>query len=219
MKSAILENGETYYTYLDKVFKAIDNEQIRYNWLITERDCYPSDSTFRELFSQEYIWLTGQELTAIIAAERFSFVWGVFSGFKPEIPLNEVLQYDLPYANGYTGFWLDDVGIQHPLADIEIVAWDSSLTLFISKDDELADKFLQAFPLSEDLSAKNTRENRQVAHIEELLLIEAEKRKLPIDERLLRNKYEIWHVLYYRNERTIEDAEILKSIKDILNRI
>ncbi len=219
MKSAILEKGEAYYTFLNKVFKAIDNEQLKYNWLITGYECYPSNSTFRELFSQEYVWLTGQELSDIIGAEKFQFVWGVFSGFKPEIPLNEVLQHDMPYADGYTGFWLDDVGIQHPLADIEIVAFDSSLTLFISKHDELADKFLHALPLSEDLSAQNIRQNRQVAHIEELLLTEAKRRKLLLDEKLLRKKYEIWHGLYYRNERTIEDAEILKSIKDILNRM
>ncbi len=35
MKSAILEKGEAYYTYLDKVFKAIDNEQLKCNWLTT----------------------------------------------------------------------------------------------------------------------------------------------------------------------------------------
>ena len=139
MKSAILEKGEAYYTFLDKVFKAINNEQFNYNWLITGYECYPNDSMYQELFSQEYVWLTGQELTDIIAAENFQFIWGVFSVFKPVITLTEALQHSFPYAEGYTGFWLDDVGIQHPLADIEIVAYDSSLTLFISKHDELVD--------------------------------------------------------------------------------
>ena len=73
--------------------------------------------------------------------------------------------------------------------------------------------------MSEDLSAQNIRQNRQIAYIEELLLIEAKKRELLLDEKLLRKKYEIWHGLYYQNERSIEDAQILKTIKDILNRM
>lgn len=56
---------------------------------------------------------------------------------------------------------IDNVGIQHPLAEVEIVAWDSSLTLLISKDDNLVQRFRDYFPLSEDLSALNTMNNRK----------------------------------------------------------
>jgi hypothetical protein len=35
------------------------------------------------------------------------------------------------------------------------VAWDSSCTLFISKDDVLVDKFRSVFPLSIDLELHN----------------------------------------------------------------
>ncbi len=58
---------------------------------------------------------------------------GVLSGFKREIPLQEVLSYGLPYADSYDGFWKNPVSIQHPLAELEIVAWDSTLTLLISR--------------------------------------------------------------------------------------
>ena len=34
---------------------------------------------------------------------------------------------------GYDGFWKNPVSIQHPLAELEIVAWDSTLTLLISR--------------------------------------------------------------------------------------
>lgn len=69
--------------------------------------------------------------------------------------LDEVKKYDLPYADGYEGFWQENVSIQHPLATIEIVAWDSTCTLFISKDDKLADNFRRVFLMSVDLAMYN----------------------------------------------------------------
>ena len=48
--------------------------------------------------------------------------------------------------------------MQHPLAQIEIVAFDSSLTLFLSKENTSVDQFRQAFPQSEDLREYNERD-------------------------------------------------------------
>jgi hypothetical protein len=161
VKSAILQKGEHFYTHMGKIFKAIENGQLKYNWLITDFECYPLDKSINEIFTPEYVWLTGEQLTEIIRKEDFQFIWGVFSGFPSEVTLEEVLKFDLPFADGYKGFWVDEVGIQHPLAQIEIVAWDSSLTLLISRDDSLVQKFRNNLPLSEDLSALNTENNRQ----------------------------------------------------------
>lgn len=161
VRSVILKKGEHYYTDMAKVFNAIENEQLKYNWLITDCVCYPYDKKIKEKFSKEFIWISGEQLTEIISKDDFQFIWGVFSGFTPEVTLEEALRYDLPFADGYKGFWVNNVGIQHPLADVEIVAWDSSLTLLISKDEKLIEKFCRNFPLSEDLSALNTRNNRK----------------------------------------------------------
>ena len=54
---------------------------------------------------------------------------------------------------------MEQSGIQHPLAEIEIVAWDSSCTLFMSKNEGLAEAFMEAFPMSEDLERYNLRED------------------------------------------------------------
>lgn len=161
MRSSILEKGEQYYTHMAKVFNSIENEQLKYNWLITNCECYPQDEELYELFSKEYIWISGEQLTEIINKNDFQFIWGVFSGFSKEVLLEDILKYKLPFADGYKGFWIDHVGIQHPLAEVEIVAWDSSLTLLISKDVNLVQRFRDYFPLSEDLSALNTRNNRK----------------------------------------------------------
>lgn len=54
--------------------------------------------------------------------EDFQWIWGVLSGFEKHIELDDVLRSELPYADGYAGFWKNPVTIQHPLADVEIVA-------------------------------------------------------------------------------------------------
>lgn len=94
-------------------------------------------------------------MTNIIKKYDFQWIWAVFSGFDKNITLEEVKKYDLPCADGYRGFWNENVSMQHPLATVEMVAWDSSSTLFISKDDLLVDKFRSAFPLSVDLEMQN----------------------------------------------------------------
>ena len=78
--------------------------------------------------------LSGKELTEMVNQEDFQWIWAVLSGFDKGIELSEVLKYDLPYADGYTGFWNYPLTLQHPLSKIEIVPWDSSLTLILSED-------------------------------------------------------------------------------------
>ena len=71
--------------------------------------------------------------------------------------LDVVLQSELPYAGDYTGFWQNPVGIQHPLAVMEIVPWDSSLVLFIANDRTVTDIFISHFPLAENLEKYNEK--------------------------------------------------------------
>lgn len=155
MKGAILDKGEKYYTYMSKVFTAIKDEQLKYNWLITDCICYPENANYAEILSKEYTWLTGEELTCMIQIEDFQWIWAVLSGFPPNVTLGEVLKHKLPYADGYRGFWEPTFNIQHPLADIEIVPWDSSLVLAISRNDIIIDNFMDYFPLAQNLSMYN----------------------------------------------------------------
>ncbi len=148
---AINEKGEKYYTYLKKVFDAIGNRQKEYNWLITDCECYPNNKKFKELLNKEYCWLSGEELTEMVNQEDFTWIWAVLSGFDKSIELSDVLKYDLPYANGYAGFWEKPLTLQHPLSKIEIVPWDSSLTLVLSEEKEIVDSFMESFPYSERL--------------------------------------------------------------------
>jgi hypothetical protein len=157
MYGAIINKGEQYYTDLYKVFNAINNVQKNYNWLITDCVCYPSTKQFAEILYNEYCWLSGSELTRIVEKENFQWIWAVLSGFDKSITLDEVLEYPLPYADEYTGFWENPISIQHPLATVEIIPWDSSLTLIISRERKIVDDFKESFPLSEDLNYYNKK--------------------------------------------------------------
>lgn len=152
---AILEKGEPFYTSMNRVFQAIENAQTEYNWLITDCECCPKSPDINALLSQNYCWLSGCELTSIVHQEDFQWIWAALSGFRPDIPLAEILKYPLPCSVDYNGFWKNPLSIQHPLAEVEIVPWDSTSTFIYSKRKEIVDSFRTHFPLSEDMAVYN----------------------------------------------------------------
>ena len=151
---AIDEKSVDGYTLMGRVFDAIQNKQMEYNWLITNVECL-IDQIAECFMDNDYCWLTGEELTKIVREDDGQWIWAVLSGFEKDISLSEVLRYPLPHADGYQGFWKNPVSIQHPLAAVEIVPWDSTLTLFFSRRAELVQDFLHFFPLSENLLTYN----------------------------------------------------------------
>ena len=148
--AAINEKGENYYTDMRRVFAALRNRQTEYNWLITDCECF-CDPEIEKAFEKDYCWIGGEALTELVLSARIQWIWAVFSAFDPSVPLSDVLKYDLPQANGYPGFWKKPVSIQHSLAQMEIVPWDSCSTLLFSRKKEDVDAFLRFFPESERL--------------------------------------------------------------------
>ena len=129
MKGCIIKNDEISIKDICNIIGDVDN----YNWLITNIECYPSDEEIVKILDAEYCWIDGKELLRLLKKEDFQWIWGVFSVFPKAVTLDEVLKYDYPYADGYTGFWKSPISVQHPLANSEIVFWDGLLILLISK--------------------------------------------------------------------------------------
>ena len=68
---AIDEKDEKGYTKIGKVFEAINNKQVRYNWLIT--DIYYVPRKIEEYCSDKgYCWLTGEKLSQIVREDDSS---------------------------------------------------------------------------------------------------------------------------------------------------
>lgn len=147
---AVSIEDENYYTYLKKVFDAIGNKQKEYNWLITDCVCYPDNPKTADMFRKEYCWISGEKLTELIEKEEFQWIWAVLSAFDKSIEVTEILKYDLPYAEDYEGFWCRPITMQHPLSKIEIVPWDSSMTMIFSSNKDIIDSFRAYYPKSED---------------------------------------------------------------------
>ncbi len=159
------------YTSLKDVFDAIDNRQNDYNWLITDSEIVARTPELEALHTNvywqyengrpiaipapEYHFLSGEELTGIVERDDSQWIWGVLSGFDKTIPLETILQYPLPEANGNGGFWKDPPSLQHELASIEIVPFDSSCVLLFSKDKEIVDRFKRTFPECQDIREYN----------------------------------------------------------------
>lgn len=156
MKGVILKKGEEGYTLLQKLFCEIPQLK-EYNWLITDCEAVALlyDHSIRINNMGDYGWISGEELAGILDVEDFQWIWAVLSGFNKKYTLEEIREYELPYADGYVGFWKEELSIQHPLAEVELVAWDSSCTLFISREEKLVEQFYRVYPLSEDLKEYN----------------------------------------------------------------
>lgn len=57
------------------------------------------------MLAQDYCWLSGEQLSDLVMAENFQWIWADLCAFDKGIALAEVLQYELPRADGYDGFW------------------------------------------------------------------------------------------------------------------
>ena len=149
--AALNQKGEKYYTCLPKLFDVIENAQLQYNWLITGCECNVSNRIEEDCCAQGYCWISGVELTSIVRSNDIQWIWGILAGFEKDIPLSKVLEYPRPDIDR-NDIWQAPLTMQHPLSTIEIVAHDSSCTLFFSTDADMVSKFRTGYPLSEDFA-------------------------------------------------------------------
>jgi len=137
------------YTYLDPIFDAVP-EFANFYYLVTDLECCGSDD---ERLSGEPVVISGFTLHEIIQKDEVQFIWGVFSAFnrEPSIPT------ELPSADGNSKFWEGSPTPQIKNAMFEIVCWDSTATLFIGIDHDIAAKLKVRYPDILDLDQENGR--------------------------------------------------------------
>lgn len=143
------------YTYLSGIFRAIGGRQKEYNWLITDAQIAAQSEELNLLSDGLPHFLSGGGLTELVEKDDGQWLFGVLSGFEKTIPPETILRFPLPYADGNPHFWVNPISLQHPLASVEIVPWDGTQVLLLSRRKELADSFRNAFPRCEDLKAHN----------------------------------------------------------------
>ena len=146
----ILRTGQAWHTNLWDVFHAMDGVLLTHNWLITDWACNQAIPSL----CPDPLWFTGLELAELLQKHQdLQWIWAVVSGFDPAIRREQVMEYPLPWADGNEAIWQSSPAIQHPLADLEILAWDSSMTVVISRCAQELASLKRAFPLGEWTSA------------------------------------------------------------------
>ncbi|MES2459200.1 MAG: hypothetical protein V4671_01355 [Armatimonadota bacterium] len=160
MNTILIESPRMlYHTDIALVFQALDGRQNEFNWLLTGFEGHGVGKswgvTLPDIFDGEPQLIRGEELSRIVETINIQFIWGCLSGFGPEVVLDPCNLEVEPWADGNPMFWKEGVSPQHPRATVEIVCFDSSLTLLLSKDRDLSRRFCAFFPECRDLDEEN----------------------------------------------------------------
>ncbi|HFJ9292379.1 TPA: hypothetical protein ACGW6U_001380 [Bacillus cereus] len=143
------------YTVLASVFDSFQGREKEFNWLITEMEivAHQEEKLIRDYpkMSHPIVWIAGEDLSNLVKKYNPQFIWGVLSAFDKSINIDINNLLVEPYANGNEGLWVPSPNIQHPQAKLEIVCWDSYVTLFFSKDEDIDDKFQDYFKSAKKL--------------------------------------------------------------------
>lgn len=137
MNRCISKGEDDYYTDILKVVNAIGGRSLNYNWLITEIETSTGD-----YFYEEYVILSNDELLDNLENKEIQWIWGTFSAIPKRYKQEEILKYNLP---GVENIDKKEIKIQHPLAEIEIIAYDSTFVQLIAKDKTIAEKFKKLY--------------------------------------------------------------------------
>jgi len=142
---------------LKDILNSFDGLEKDFNWLLTDLEWFNPDEylDYFEDYRLNKFWITGENLKKLAENEDFYLIWGVISAFdkKEKINLDDIKEE--PYADGNPKFWVENPKIQHPKAVVELVFWDSSLILLLSKVDDFTKKFRSTYEGCIDLNSYN----------------------------------------------------------------
>jgi len=153
----IMSTKSGHFCDLKELMDALDSDIANYSWMLSGYDCFSERAYEKIPPFEDFVWFDGKELARVLNGYQPYFIFCVATGYPKNIVLEEVLRHPLPFADGYTEFWKTEVTMQNPLSEMEIVLWDSSLFLVISKSREVIGKFKKTYPNSIDLAEYNRR--------------------------------------------------------------
>lgn len=152
-----------FHTDLRAVFAALGGRQRELRWLVTDVEVGGgldgmAPDVAEALLAGGPLWMGGDALTALADAHPVQWIWGVLSGFPPGALPEGEMPDPAPWADGNDAVWRADAEPQHPRATVEIVCWDSSATLLLSRDDDLTRRFRAYFPEARAAEDTGSRE-------------------------------------------------------------
>ena len=151
MKRVISTNDFKYYTMLKKVLFDLELANKEYWWLISDIEAYPTKEEYENfIYKENYVLIKTSDLLKMLEEDDFQWVWAVFSVISLDYTKEEILNYELPYIQfideGEYNPYKDTPKLQHPLAEFELYAEDSSSMFLISDNEELISRFKKVYP-------------------------------------------------------------------------
>ena len=151
MKRLFSKKDCEYYTMLKSILFNLDLANKEYWWLISDIEAYPSKVKYEELiYKDDYLLIKTADLLKMLEEDDFQWINAVFSVIPSNYTQTEILSYELPriqyIEDGDYNPFIDAPKLQHPLAEFELYAEDSTSMFIIADDEKLLDKFKKAYP-------------------------------------------------------------------------
>ena len=136
----------TFHTDLREVVAALDGVHRDYLWFLSDIEAHRLGDGPLPVELQSAAggytndqWVIGDRLDEIANSYSLQVVWGVFSAFPPDAPFAGGVVEPRPTAEPW------DRRTQHPDAEIEIVAFDSTFTAIAARDPNVEEAFRRYF--------------------------------------------------------------------------
>ena len=151
MKRIVSDKDCKCYTKMKKVLEKLELTNKDYWWLISDAEFINAKNDSYDLFFNDgYELIKTADLVKILDKNDYQWIWGVFSAIPTKYSAEEILQYDLPYLQffeeGEYNPYYDEPKLQHPLAEFEIYAVDSTEMFIVTGDEKLIDRFKKNYP-------------------------------------------------------------------------
>ena len=149
MEKLISRKNYKFYTMMREILLDLELADKDYWWFINDVEAYPEKAEFEALLDSDYILLKTSDLMEMLNEDDFQWIWGIFSAIPTKYSREEILQYDFPYVQffdeGQYNPYCDEPRIQHPLAEFEIYAVDSSEMFIVTDNEELIQRFKKCY--------------------------------------------------------------------------
>lgn len=133
----ILENTDQvkFFTNLKEVFLGLRVNCADYDWFISDVETNG--------FNVREGWHSGTELDSLINENDIQFIWAVLSSFKRGTRFDVIKS---PYVYDNPSYWdASEPKTQLAGAEFEIGCWDSSATILVGLNEQLASNFKEAY--------------------------------------------------------------------------
>ena len=139
------------YTLLKNVLIDLNLINKDYTWLICDFEAVPNKKEIEEfIYKDEFLLISTSKLVEMLEEDNFQWIWGVFSAIPSKYSKEEILNSKLPHIQYYGSDeynpYEDEPKLQHPLAEFELYAVDSTYMFIVSNNNELLEQFKSKYP-------------------------------------------------------------------------